>query len=501
MQLERDHKSMKKDHALAGAEASTRSPAKFVTGSLLRHILVMSGAGGIGLGAIFLSDLANIVFLSWLNDQAVLAAVGYASSILFLTTSIGIGLAIAATTLVSRALGEGRRLRARRYSVNAHLATFAIGVAAAAAVYFTIPWLLTQLGATGQAHDLAARYLFILAPAIPALTVAMTSASVLRSVGDARRAMNVTLYGAIVNTILDPIFILGMGLGIEGAAWATVVARIVFMIVGLHGVIAVHGLMARPRLPTFLVDVPAFAKVAVPAILTNVATPASNAYVTAAIATHGDGAVAGWAIIGRILPVAFGAIYALSSSIGPIIGQNYGAGASARVKQTFRLGLAVNLAFTLAAWIVLAILSSWLVRLFGATGEAADLIGLFNIWLSPLFAFMGALFVANAVFNTLDHPHYATILNWGRATLGTVPFVHAGSSVAGAEGVLAGHLFGGVVFGILSVWLCARLLDRLLRRRDPARTFSDEVDTGSSRENATKHAPGAGDPMESDRPL
>lgn len=444
------------------AEALPRAPAKFVVGSLLRHILVMSGAGGVGLGAIFLSDLANIAFLSLLDDQAVLAAVGYASSILFLMIGTGIGLSIASTTLVSRALGEGRRLRACRFSVNAHIANFVAGLAAAALIYFAIPWFLTLFGATGRTHDLAARYLYILVPSIPVLTLAMTSAAVLRSIGDARRAMNITLYGAIINTILDPIFIIVMGLGIEGAAWATVIARIVFMLVGLYGVIGVHGLVARPRLPTLLVDIPAMASIAVPAILTNVATPVSNAYVTAAIATHGDDAVAGWAIIGRILPVAFGTIYALSSSIGPIIGQNYGAHEGDRVRQAFRLALAVNGAFTLAAWIVLALLSAHLVRLFGATGDAAALINLFNYWLAPLFAFMGALFVANAVFNTLDFPHYATLLNWGRATLGTIPVVHLGSSLAGAEGALAGHMVGGILFGCLSVWLCRHLIEKLL---------------------------------------
>jgi putative MATE family efflux protein len=444
------------------AEALPRAPAKFVVGSLLRHILVMSGAGGVGLGAIFLSDLANIAFLSLLDDQAVLAAVGYASSILFLMIGTGIGLSIASTTLVSRALGEGRRLRACRFSVNAHIANFVAGLAAAALIYFAIPWFLTLFGATGRTHDLAARYLYILVPSIPVLTLAMTSAAVLRSIGDARRAMNITLYGAIINTILDPIFIIVMGLGIEGAAWATVIARIVFMLVGLYGVIGVHGLVARPRLPTLLVDIPAMASIAVPAILTNVATPVSNAYVTAAIATHGDDAVAGWAIIGRILPVAFGTIYALSSSIGPIIGQNYGAREGDRVRQAFRLALAVNGAFTLAAWIVLALLSAHLVRLFGATGDAAALINLFNYWLAPLFAFMGALFVANAVFNTLDFPHYATLLNWGRATLGTIPVVHLGSSLAGAEGALAGHMVGGILFGCLSVWLCRHLIEKLL---------------------------------------
>lgn len=452
------------------AAALPPAPPKFVSGSLLRHILVMSGAGGVGLGAIFLSDLANIVFLSWLNDQAVLAAVGYASSILFFTTSIGIGLAIASSALVSRALGAGRRQRARRLSVNAHLANLAVGALTAVVVFLAIPWLLTLLGATGRTHDLAARYLYILTPSVPALTLAMTSAAVLRSAGDARRAMNVTLYGAVINTILDPILIIFLGLGIDGAAWATVGARLVFMAVGLYGVIRVHRLIARPLLPTFLADVPAFAAIAVPAILTNIATPVSNAYVTAAIATHGDDAVAGWAIIGRILPVAFGAIYALSSSIGPIIGQNYGAQEGARMREAFKLALGVNVAFTLAAWILLVLLSPSLIRVFGATGDAASLIWLFNVWLAPLFAFMGALFVVNAVFNTLSYPHYATLLNWSRATIGTIPLVHLGSWLAGAEGVLAAHMAGGILFGVLGVWLCLRLFGQLLSDERPAQS-------------------------------
>lgn len=444
------------------SEALSHAPPKFVVGSLLRHILVMSGAGGVGLGAIFLTDLANIVFLSWLDDRAVLSAVGYASSILYFTISIGIGLGIAATTMVSRTLGQRRPLRAARHSINAHIASLAAGCIAAALMLVAIPFLLTLLGATGHTHEIAARYLTIVTLGLPALTLAMTSASVLRAAGDARRAMNITLYGAIVNTILDPIFIFGFGLGIDGAAWATVIARLSFMAVGLYGVVRVHRLIARPRLPAFAADVPTFTAIAVPAIMTNIASPVSNAYVTAAIAGHGDDAVAGWAIIGRILPVAFGAIYALSSSIGPIIGQNYGANRGSRVREAFKLALGVNVGFTLVAWIVLALLSPSLIRAFGVSGTAADLITLFNVWLAPLFAFMGALFVVNAVFNTLDHPHYATLLNWGRATIGTIPLVHLGSWLGGAEGVLWAHMAGGMLFGCLAVWLCLRLFDRLV---------------------------------------
>lgn len=441
-----------------------RPQPKFIEGSLLRHILVMTGAGAVGLMAIFLGDLANIFFLGRLGDEAVVAAVGYASSIQFLTISIGIGLAIAATSLVSPALGAGRRVTARRLSVNAHVWTAIVAAVLALIVWLSIEWLLTLLGASGRTHELATSYLSILVPTLPLLSLGMTSSAVLRSVGDAKRAMYVTLSGAIVNTTLDPIFIFGMGLGIEGAAIASSLARIAIVVIGFYGVVTVHGLITRPRLRHLLRDAIPLAAVALPAVLTNIATPFANAYVTRAMADFGDSAVAGWAIIGRIMPVAFGAIYALSGSVGPIIGQNYGANAFDRMRHTLTLSLSVTAGFTLVAWAALALLAGPLADLFLATGEARALIILFCRWLSPMFVFLGALFVANAVFNTLGRAHVSTVLNWGRATLGTIPFVMWGGRYAGAEGVLAGNMIGGIFFGLLAVAICYRLITRISER-------------------------------------
>jgi putative MATE family efflux protein len=443
------------------------APPKFVTGSTLRHILVMTGAGAVGLMAIFLCDLANILFLSWQGDETIVAAVGYASSIVFLTVSMGIGLSIAATSLVAPALGAGRRMRGRRLSLNAHVLTFAAASALSLVIWLAIPELLALLGATGRASELAADYLLILVPALPPLAVAMTSASVLRSVGDARRAMNVTLVGAVVNTLLDVVLILGLGLGIHGAAISSAAARLMMMAVGLYGVMGAHDLGGRLRLPTLVADAPALIAVAVPAVLTNIATPVANAYVTRAMAPFGDASVAGWAILGRLTPVAFGAIFALSGTVGPIIGQNYGAGALDRVRLTFTQSLLVTAAFTGLAWVFLAALARPIAAGFDARGETADLIVFYCRTLAPLFVFLGALFVANAAFNTLGRAHYSTALNWGRATLGTVPFVAFGAYLAGAAGVLAGSMLGGVLFGTVAVWLAYRSIGELapLRQR------------------------------------
>jgi putative MATE family efflux protein len=433
----------------------------FVTGSLLRHILVMTSAGAIGLMAIFVGDLANIYFLSRLGDEAIVAAVGYASSILFFSTSIGIGLSIAATSLVAPALGAGRRIRARRLAANAHVLAFVFAAVLSALLWLAIGPLLQMLGATGRTLELAALYLKILIPTLPFLSLGMTSAAVLRSAGDARRAMHVTLSGAIVNTILDMIFILHFGLGIEGAAFSSLLARLAIMGIGFYGVINVHDLLGRPKLATVIQDAPAFSRIAGPAMLTNVAPAVGNAYVTFAMAAHGDAAVAAWAIVGRVIPVAFGAIYALSGSVGPIIGQNYGARASVRMRDVFTLALLTMAAFTTLAWMILAVFADGLASLFKAGPEARALIVFFCRWLSPLFVFLGSLFVANATFNTLGRAHYSTLLNWSRATLGTIPFVLLGGEYYGAPGVLAGNMIGGVAFGVIAIVSGYRLIARL----------------------------------------
>lgn len=443
------------------AVVAGRETPRFVTGPIRGHILEMTLLGAIGLMAIFVGDLANMLFLSLLRDVEIIAAVGYASSIVFLTTSIGIGLSIATTALVSPALGARKRPRARRLAASGLVLTLMVAAVTSAIVWLAIPTMLAALGATGRTATLATSYLHIIVPSIVPLAAGMTLAGVLRSVGDARRAMHVTLVGAAVNVALDPLLIFGAGLGIEGAAIASSLARLAVVSVGFYGASRIHDLIGPLSLRTALADAPRFLGIAVPAVLTNIATPAANAYVTAAIAPFGDEAVAGWAMIGRIIPVAFGAIYALSGTIGPILGQNLGARDFDRVRSGITEALIVTAAFTAAAWLLLALAVDPLITLFGAKGLAAELMRLFCRWLAPLFVFLGALFVANAAMNVLRRPHLATLFNWGRATLGTVPFVLLGGKLAGAHGALAGNMIGAIPFGIAAAWMSYRIVARL----------------------------------------
>ncbi|RTL92831.1 MATE family efflux transporter [Ancylobacter aquaticus] len=435
--------------------------ARFVEGSTLRHVATMTAAGSVGLMAVFVVDLLNLFYISLLGEEELAAAIGYAGTVMFFTTSVGIGVMIAGSALVSRAIGSGRLGDGRRLSTSSLIyMALATGLMTLAMLPFLGP-LLALLGATGRTLELARNFLLIVLPSTPLLGLGMAASGTLRGIGDARRSMWVTLSGGLATAALDPLLILWLGLGVEGAAIATVIARVVMTAYGLHAVIRVHRLAARPKLADFMADVGPLSAIAVPAILTNIATPVGNAYVTYALAPHGDAAVAAWAVIGRLIPVAFGPLFALTGAIGPVIGQNVGAERYDRVRQTVRDSLKLTLAYVLSVWLILALARQPIAGVFGLSAEGVALVEFFCLYAAGAYVFFGALFVANAAFNNLGAPLLSTLFNWGRATLGTIPFVWLGGRWYGVEGVIAGQALGSVAFGVAALISAFAVVRRL----------------------------------------
>ncbi|MBY0574380.1 MAG: MATE family efflux transporter [Undibacterium sp.] len=434
---------------------------KFVTGSTMRHVVNMTATGSVGLIAIFVVDVLNLLYISRLGVAELAAAIGYASTLLFFHTSIGIGLSIATGAMVSRAIGSGDTLLSKQLAASSLVLIAIISVCLALLTYPLLDWLLQALGALGDTAILAGRFCRIVLPSIPLLALGMGLSALLRSVGDGKRAMYVTLGAAAATAILDPLFIFGFGWGLDGAAYANICARVVLAGVGFYGVIRVHRLLIKPSQQVLLAGAKSFASIGIPAILTNIATPVGNAAVTAAIAKYGDQAVAGWAVVSRLIPMAFAGLFALSGAIGPILGQNLGAQRYDRLRSTMRDSLKLTLIYVLIVWFLLAVCSQLIVNAFDAKGLGADVIMFFCVFVAGSFLFNGSLFVANAAFNNLGYPLYSTLLNWGRSTLGVIPFVWFGSLWFGARGVIAGYGLGVIFFGGASVWLCFRVLEKL----------------------------------------
>ncbi len=433
--------------------------AKFVTGPTMRHVVVMTFTGAIGLMAIFFVDLADMYFLSLLGEAEVAGAIGFSGAIVFTNLSFAIGIAIMSSALVARSLGAGNTRQARAYSTNSLIFSTVFGVAVALLLAFLAEPILVLLGARGEALRLAMDYLLVVIPSFPLLCIGLCLTGILRAIGDAQRAMYLTLSGAITNAILDPVLIFGLEMGVQGAAAASAIARVVLVMVGIYGVFRVHRFASKPDVAGFRRDLPDILRISVPAMLTQIATPIGNAYITYSIAPFGDSAVSALAIVTRMVPVAFGVVFSLSGAIGPIIGQNFGADLPERVKSTFVDALKFCTVYVLITSVLLYFFRHQVAVAFNASPEAAILIVVFCTWVGPTWLFAGFQYVANASFNNLGRAHYSTVFNWIKSG-GMIPLAALGAWLAGAEGVLYGMGAANVLFGAIAAYFGYRLIAR-----------------------------------------
>ncbi|MBA1158344.1 MATE family efflux transporter [Microvirga mediterraneensis] len=436
-------------------------PPRFVVGSTMRHVLVMTGTGAAGLVAIFIVDLVSLLYISWLNDPSLTAGVGLATVVMFFTISINVGLMIPIGALVSRALGARRPSDARRLATSCSILMAAVAALVSLIILPLLPMILTMIGASEQTYEVARNFLWIALPTNVLMAIGMAFSTVLRAAGDAKRSMYATLSVAAVTVVLDPILIFGLGLKTNGAAITINIARVAYVYVAFLYLTRAHDLLKRPNWAELIADARPFFAIAIPAILTNIAAPAANAFFTGVMARFGDQAIAASAIIDRVTPVAFAGVFALAGAIGPVLGQNWGAQRYDRMKQTLRDSLTFTIVYVGSVWLLLVLVQVPITRAFNAPPATAEIVQVFCQLSGFIWFFVSLVFMANASFNNLGYPLLSTFFNWGRATLGMIPFAYLGAEIGGPKGALVGIGAGSVVFGIAAVitafWTIRRL--------------------------------------------
>jgi Na+-driven multidrug efflux pump len=164
--------------------------------------------------------------------------------------------------------------------------------------------------------------------------------------------------------------------------------------------------------------------------------------------------------------VAFGVVFALTASVGPIIGQNYGARLMGRVQRTLTDSFILSIGYVLFAWAVLALAEPALIAAFEAKGESAQYIAFYCRYGVVAWIFLACLFVANVSFNNLGFPVLSMAFNWARATLGTIPFVTVGARYGGVQGGMLGFALGAAVFGLIAVATAYAVTWRLAKAMD-----------------------------------
>ncbi|WP_406648584.1 MATE family efflux transporter [Aliisedimentitalea scapharcae] len=421
---------------------------RFLTGSTMGHVVRMTLAGAMGITFVFLVDAANLFWIAKLDQPRLMAAIGFSFAIQFLSVSSGIGLMIAATALISRGIGAGKRGLARRQATSVVILAFVIQSLVGLVILVFRHQILALSGATGETAALAARYLAMTVPTLGVMAAGMIASAALRAEGDAMRSMSVTLASGGVAMIIDPIMIYGLGMGLDGAAIGVVVSRFIMLGVAIYFATVSHDLLARPRRRDCWGSLRPYFIIAVPAIMTQLATPVGNYVMTAVMAQFGDDAMAGWAVVGRLTVVAFGGIFSLAGAIGGIFGQNFGARNYERVRCTYRDAVIFGLIYTIVTWAILALSGPMIGRAFALEGLSMQVLTAFTTMGAGGFVFAGLLFVSNSAFNALGKPRRATATNWIRDGLLTLPIAIGLAAWFGATGVIYAQAVCSMLVGL-----------------------------------------------------
>jgi putative MATE family efflux protein len=290
-------------------------------------------------------SLYNIVDTFWvakLGYEAIAAlTIVFPYQILFFAMGIGSGIGVAA--LVSRRFGENNPEATNHVAAQIFcLAAFWGLLFMTAAAFFT-EGILATFGATPDIIDYGRQYLGIVAFGAPQIIFAMLASSLIRGSGDAVKPMIIMITASVVNIILDPLMILGLGpfpeMGVSGAALATVIAQSFGAALALYFLLArrtAYRLKIANLKPDFSILKDIY-RVGAPSTILQVTESLSFVLFNTVVSSFGSVAIAAVGLVVRIADLAFMPVFGLSDGLLPIVGFNFGAGYLKRLWRAVKL--------------------------------------------------------------------------------------------------------------------------------------------------------------------
>jgi putative MATE family efflux protein len=289
-----------------------------------------------GIIAIFSASIVDTYFVAQLGTDQ-LAALSFTFPVTMAVASLSSGLGAGASSVVSRAIGAEDKTYAKRLSTDSLLLAGVLVMCISAVGYFTITPLFTLLGASGDVLTYITQYMRIWYISMPFLVVPIVANAIIRSVGNALWPSFIMFFTAAINIALTPAMIFGVGpipaMNIEGAAMSTMISRIITFVLALYVAYYREQIieLCKPDYQVFIDSCKSVLKIALPAGAGSVINPIGIGIVTAIIAGYGANTVAAFGVATKIESFACIPMLALSASIGPIAGQNWGAGNKQRV--------------------------------------------------------------------------------------------------------------------------------------------------------------------------
>ena len=425
-------------------------------GYIQKSLIRMTTPMIIGMLLLFTFSLVDTLFISFLGTEA-LAAISFTFPVTFTIMSLAIGLGIGASAVVGKYLGRSEYEKAKEASTVINYISLLLAAIVVVVCWFFMDSIFHLMGARESLMPSIREYMLVWFPGSIMIVCIMTGNSILRACGDTKTPSILMAGAGLINAILDPIFIFGLGpipaMGIQGAAWATVIAWGVCYFYLMYILVIQKELVSGslPSRPTMLSSGREMLRIGVPAAGANMMTPLAAGIMTAIAASFGDEAVAAFGVGARLEPMATLIVLAMSSSLPPLISQNFGAGKINRVEEAYRLSIKFILGWQMLVYVVLALGAGLIASTFSDDPEVIGTIKLF-LWILPLgYGMQGIIILTNSSLNALHRPMSALYLSSARFFVFYVPLAYVGSQWFGLVGFFGGALCGNLLMAAISL--------------------------------------------------
>ncbi|WP_020559621.1 MATE family efflux transporter [Thiofilum flexile] len=423
-------------------------------GHLIRMTLPMIG----GLIAIMSMNLADTFFVGQLGTNE-LAAMGFTFPVIMVMNGLAFGVGTGASSVIARAIGRQESEWVKSYSTQSILIAMAIALVFAVLGLLTTDPLFRWLGAPESLLPLIHDYMDVWYWGSFLIVVPMVGNAGIRATGNTRLPSTIMIVVAVINLILDPIFIFGWfgmpRLELQGAALTTVVSYSIACVVSLYILkVKLNVLTWDTQWARLVKSWRDILAVGIPAAGTNLIAPMSSAVTTWLVAQQGTHAVAGYSVGGRIEAFGLIVIMALASIIAPFAGQNWGAHKVERLKEALRLSFNFSLMWGVLLAVVLWVGGETLVSFFTADPLAIESAKRYLHIVPITFAAVGVMMMVSSASNGVGRPVVALVLSLARLVVVYLPLAWLFAQVfnLGLEGIYFAIALSNIAVGAGAWW-------------------------------------------------
>jgi len=404
-----------------------------------------------GIFAVISMNLADAYFVGQLGTDE-LAAMGFTFPIVMIMTSVTFGIGMGTSSLISRAIGSKDQDEVRGYATASILLALVAAIILATTGILTIEPVFRLLGAPEHIIPLIDNYMRIWYLGSFLIVVPMVGNSAIRATGNTKLPSYVMISVAVVNVILDPIFIFGWfgfpAMELKGAALATVVSSSIAFLIGFYILkVKLNFLAFEHCYKSLWTRWKALLYLAVPAAATNLISPISIAITTWLVAQYSSDAVAGYGIAARIESFMLIVLMALSTVIAPFAGQNWGAKRFDRLTEAVSASFKFSWIWGIAVSLLLWLTADYFLVAFTDDPDAIAVAKSYLLVVSMTFSFLGMIMMTSSIANGMGNPLPALLFTVSRLLVVYLPLVWILSKTFGVDGIFMATAASNIIVG------------------------------------------------------